>query len=1053
MIHCYKYRYIGLIGACCLFAFSQPGFAQQPAQDTTKTIVLQNGGVNGDAQNGGISGVVVNEFNEPMAGVMVTVKNSQTTVLTDKKGHFSIAANAGATLVFATKNYYTRELPAKAGAAMAVQLTDAFLQAPQQVDMLYEKIDRSKVLGSVATLYTNQLTTTPASLYVYAFPGQLAGVYTSQTKGFTSFNLSDVSSPAIIGQTLVNPSSNNNRTTDNAEIALSIRGQQAITVIDGVQREISSIDPESIQSISVLKDGLSTMMLGNNSSHPVILVTTRRGELGRPHISFTAQSGVQQSLSMPKPLPAYQYAYLLNETLANDGKPALYSAADFAAYRNHTDPVGHPDVNWFNTLLRNTAPISDYKLNVNGGTNVASYSVSLGYFDQEGIFKENPHSTYETNNSLKRYIINSDIGVQVNKNLNVDLQLFGRVQDTREPGSDYNAILQSIFNTPNNAYPIYNPNGTFAGNNIGGNKGPYSNNLMSMAQYSGYTQNQTNDILANLDLTYDLNGLLKGLTLKGKGNLSYQSITGLDRSLQNPTYGYKDSAYTAYGQTLSQNNAFHTVFTSRQSYAQGSLNYDRKFNLSSVNVQALYDRKSIVANYDLASTTTNVGLRGNYDYDGKYFVSATAVESGNNRYPPGDRWGFFYGGGLGWEMARERFMHDNVSWISGWKWRATYAKTANANIDVNSALYYAYSQTYNSDNPGKVYLAGTGYSLQYYQYESSLANPYITWESGQKFDAGTDISFMKDHLQLTFDYYHDLYTNVLGYRGNSIALLGTAYPLENIGKNLYHGLELTLTYKNNIGNFNYFVTANGNLAYSKIVYSDELKTPYPWNARTGLPVTGTFYGYTAEGLYKDAADVASSPHIAGYTPQPGDIKYKDLNKDGVIDNFDQSTIGGTKPLTFYGVTLGGNYKGFNVSLVFQGVANRQMSVMYNTIDNYGLDANTTNAQVYQSATGRWTPETAGTATLPRLAVSAATNNQVFSTFYLKNGDYMRLRNAEIGYSLPYSVLRRMRISGLKIFFDGENLFTIAGFKGVDPEVAPGAYPIQRVVTAGVSIKL
>jgi TonB-linked SusC/RagA family outer membrane protein len=1034
----YWYYNICLIAVISLWALPQTTFAFQSSKDTI-------------SHPGWANGTVISEFNEPLAGVKVSAGNSSTTVFTDRKGYFEIDVPVGSTLLFTRQGYYLKE--AKAGQRMTVQLTEHFLKSPKQVDMLYERVDRSNVLGSVATVYTNQLTTTPASLYVYAFPGQLAGVYTKQNSGFTSFNVSEISSASIIGQTLVNANSNNNRSTDNSEISLSVRGQSPVTVIDGVQREISSIDPESIESISVLKDGLSTLLLGNNSSHPVILVTTKRGEIGRPHITFTALRGIQQPLGMPKPLPAYQYAYLLNETLISDGKPALYTADDFNAYKQHTDPYGHPDVNWFKTLLRDNSPISNYKLNVNGGSSVARYSVSLSYFDQEGIFKTSPAVNYSTNNSLKRYIINSDVAVQVNKNLNVDLQLFGRVQNTREPGNDYTGLLSAIYSTPNNAYPVYNPNGSFGGNNIGGNTGPYSNNLLSRAQFSGYTQNNTNDILANVDLNYNLNSVLQGLSAKLKGNLSYQSITALDRSLQNPSYAYIDSSYVIYGATVSQNNIFRTVFTSRQSYAQFSLNYERTFNKSSVNAQALYDRKSIVANYDLASNTTNAGIRAGYDYDQKYFINATLIGSGNNRYPPGSQWGLFYGAGLGWEMGREDFIRDHLSWISGWKWRATYAKTGNANIDLNSALYYAYSQTYSSSNNNKNYQVGTGYTNVYYQYEGTLANPYITWEKGSKFDVGTDISFMHDHLQLTADYYHDVYSGILGFRGNSIALLGTAYPPENIGKNLYQGAELSLTYNNHIGNFNYFVTANGNLAYSKILFSDELATPYAWNRRTGLPVSGTFYGYTALGLYQHAEDAASSAHIAGYTPQPGDIKYKDLNGDGVIDNFDQSTIGGDKPLAFFGLTMGANYKGFNFSVVLQGVANRQISVENNVIGHFGLDFSTTNGQAYTSTTGRWTPETADWATLPRLAVSAANNNSMFSTFYLKNGNYVRLRNAEIGYSLPYSLLKRMRISGLKIFMDGENLFTIAGFKGMDTEVMPYSYPIQRVVSAGISIKL
>jgi hypothetical protein len=314
---------------------------------------------------------------------------------------------------------------------------------------------------------------------------------------------------------------------------------------------------------------------------------------------------------------------------------------------------------------------------------------------------------------------------------------------------------------------------------------------------------------------------------------------------------------------------------------------------------------------------------------------------------------------------------------------------------------------------------------------------------------------LNNHFQITADYYHDRYFDVLGYRGNTIALLGTPYPLENIGINLYQGGELTLTYKNNAGDFNYFVTGNINLQASKIVYEDELNSPYPWTRQTGNPVSGVIYGYTAEGLYQTAADAATAPHIAGYTPEPGDIKYKDLNGDGVINQFDESAIGGTKPLIFFGLNPGINYKGFSLTVLIQGVTNRQIYTGNNNIvDQFGLDYSTINAQAYVSATGRWTPETASIATLPRLAVSAYNNNGLISSFYVKSGDYLRLKNAELGYTFPYSITQRLRVAGLRVFVNGENLATLAGFKGIDPEETNmGAYPVQRVINAGLTVKL
>lgn len=1023
-------------------------------------VAQQDTTVKATVHPGWASGIVLDEYSQPLKGGKIQIKGKAGFTTSDAAGQFQIDAAPGATLVFSYPDHVVREVTIKNNGKITVKLDDNYLRNPQNIDILYGTQKKESELGAISTLYTNQLTTTPASLFVYAFPGQLAGVYTQQQSGFTSFHTASISSPSVIGQNLVNTASNNNSTSDNSEMTVTVRGQTPITVIDGVQREISSIDPESIESISVLKDGLSTILLGINSSRPVVLVTTKRGEAGKPRITFTAETGLQKSLSLPTPLPAYQYAYLINETLTSDGKLPQYSAADFNAYRDHTDPTGHPDVNWFKTILTDYAPMTQYKLNVNGGSNVAKYSISLGYFDQAGIFNTASDVPYNTNNDLSRYIINSDVGVQVNKNLNVDLQLFGRVQTTTEPGGNngggYTSVLNSLYNTPNNAYPVRNPDGSFGGSIIGGNTGPYSNNLLSQTEYSGYIQNLTDDILANLDLNYNLNSVLKGLTAKLKGNLSYQSITALNRSLQNPSFILnKDSTYSQYGAIVAQSNVFNTAYTSRQSFGQAALNYDRQFGKSQVNAIALYDSKSLVTNYDLPEVVTDIALKGTYNYDGKYFAEAAVNRSGNNRYPPGHQFGTFYAAGLGWQMGKETFIKDNFSWIDSWKWRGTYARTGNGNIAQQASLYYAYQQTYSNNNFNKQYQIGTGYVTNYYWYEDALANPYITWESADKIDFGMDISLFKDKFLITADYYHDRYFNVLGLRGNSVALLGAPYPLENIGINLYQGAELSLTYQDHTGNFNYFVTGNINLQASKIVYQDELNSPYPWTRQTGNPVNGVIYGYTAQGLYQTAQDAATSPHIAGYVPQAGDIKYKDLNGDGVINQFDESAIGGTKPIVFYGLNPGFSYKGFSLSVIIQGVTNRQIYVGYNNVaTQFGLDYSTINQQAYAGATGRWTPETASIATLPRLAVSAYNNNGLTSSFYVRSGNYLRIKNAEVGYTFPVSVTQKLRLAGLRVFVNGENLATLAGLKGIDPEeTSMTAYPVQRVINAGITVKL
>jgi TonB-linked SusC/RagA family outer membrane protein len=1038
MANCYFKKYFA--GFVILMLFSvKSSFAV--LQDTTAKSVNHVHGV--------VTGIVIDEYNRPVNGAQVYVKGNSVVFTTDITGHFEIKADIGSTLIFKYTGHNVAEINIKDGKELTVRLLDTYLQSPDKVDVLYDKIDQSAQLGSVAAIYTNQLTTTPASLYLYALPGQLPGLYTQQVSGFAAAQTTAQTQNGLFSNVITG---HNVAPNDNSEINLRIRGQNAITVIDGVQRELSSIDPESIESVSVLKDGLSTILLGINSSSGILLVTTKRPTIGAPRISFTAETGIQQSLSLPTPLPAYQYAYLYNEALQNDGKAPIYTAADFNAFKNHTDPTGHPDVNWFKTILNNYSPLTNYKLNVNGGTQAARYTISLSYMDQGGIFKTASSVPYNTNNDLNRYVINSDLSVDVTPKFKVDLQLFGRIQQGTEPGAGYGNILQTLYSLPNNAYPVYNPNGSFGGTSF------YPNNLLAQSENSGYIQTNSHDVLANLDIKYDMSSFLKGLSFRAKGNLSIESQTVLNRSLQNQSYLYtaKDSSYAAVGTTVSQSNSFSTITSARYAFGQGALNYDRSFGKNNVTAMLLADYRSVVLTFDLPEITNNRAFKVGYNYDGKYFIEGAINNSGYNRYPPGNQFGIFYAGGIGWQMGKEAFIKDNLTWIDSWKWRADYGKTGNANIDNYG--YYGYEQTYSGTYSS--YPQGTDRSRGAGLTADPLANPNISWENAHKIDIGTDISLFKNHLKITADYYHDKYYDLLQVRGNSIALLGTSYTAENLGINLYKGGELTLTYSNNLGNFNYFVTGNISIEASKVLYSDEEPSPYPWVRHTGQPVTAIF-GYTALGFFQNAQDAAHSATTVGYTAQPGDIKYKDLNNDGVINQFDLSPIAGTKPLIYFGTTLGFNYKGFSFSAILQGVTNRQVSIGDNAYSGFigeGAFGNQYVGQGYTVLNSRWTPETASSALLPRLSLGNL-NNTSLSSFDIKSGNYLRLKNAEIGYSLPEQFCKKLKLVGIRVFANGENLLTVTGFKGQDPEVYYGdplnynPYPIQRVFNAGVTIKL
>jgi TonB-linked SusC/RagA family outer membrane protein len=1030
-----------------------------------------------------MKGTVVDDYGVPVQGATVHIKGEKAGRVTGQDGAFELPATPGAVLVIEYPGYNTMEIKAKSNRPLFVRLSAHYLQqmvapristvatgdtiyipgkSPSTLNVLYGQTNASSFLGSISTVGSNALSTTPASSYTYALPGRLAGLNVIQTSGFYTPLINSLTSRDIFVGNIPNNTSGAGP-TDNTEFNIQLRGHNAsfgqspIVVIDGVQRELYSLDPESISSVSVLKDALSTILLGQNSARGALIVTTKQPVAGPPRVDFTAETGVQTPLQLPKPLPAYQYAYLLNEALLNDGKPPAYTAADFAAYRNQTDPIGHPDVNWYNTILRDHSGINRYNLNVTGGGATARYVIGLNYMNQNGMFVTSDANSYNTNAQLKRYMINSRIDIDVNKNFNAQLQLVGRLQDGNQPGATTATILQGLLTTPNNAYPIYNPNGSFGGNVN------YTQNLMAQTIASGYMADHLHDVLVNLDLNYKFDNWVKGWWAKAKGNISVQEASNQDRSKQAPVFSQSisatgDTAYHRFGSTINQVNNFTNTSWARYRFVQLSTGYDRQFGDHAISAMLLFDQKNVLLNYDIPSELTNYAGKATYNYKEKYFAEGALNYSGYNRYAPGHQYGLFYAGGVGWNMAKENWMQSLSGWLDQLKLRVTYGRTGNANVDNYG--YYIWRQHYQQvagTYPiGSNYPNGAGLAEQGNPGSQVLANINATWERADKLDAGIDLAFFHNRLSLTADYYHERYFDVMQTRGRSIALIGANYPPENIGIDLYQGGELTLTWQDRIGSLNYFFTGNASMQQSKVIFMDEQYQPYSWNVHTGHPV-GQRYGLIADGLFQTGAEAAAAPTIAGYTPHAGDIKYKDLNNDGVIDQFDVAPIGKERPMIYYGLTAGINYKGIEASVLLQGVANREEYTGNGYLDAGFQGQNNGYSQAYVQALGRWIPETATMATYPRLTAGGNGYNYAplfqSNSYFLQNGNYIRIKNVNIGYNLPYVWIRKLKLRGIKVFANAQNLFTHAAYKGIDPEVPFPSYPMQKVINTGITVKL
>ena len=992
------------------------------------------------AQQATAKGTVVDEYGRPLSGVSIKAKRSNASAASDADGKFSIQVQSKDKLLLFLSGYNAASVNVdNASTTIVAKLTPDYKNQNDTINVLYETKPASKILGSVSSIYTNELTSTPAPLYAYALAGRLPGLYTQQTRGWEGTNNTGLLTPDVDGLYYPYDSKGLKGPNDNTEINLRLRGQAPVTIVDGVQRDIYTIDPENIESVSVLKDALSTILLGQRSSRGVILVTTKKPVSGKPHLSFTAQTGTQTPLSLPDPLSSYQYAYLYNEAQSNEDNQLSYTPDDFQSYKDHSDQYGHPDVNWFNTILKKNSPISRYSLNVTGGGSAARYHIGLGYLGDDALFRgSNPD--YETNATIKRYSVNSNVNVDVTKYFNAKLQLFARVQEDNQPGGGTDAIISQMYTTPNNAYPLFNPDGSFGGTQS------YQRNLFAQLTQSGYIENYTRDIFSNLELNYKFDQFVPGLWAKVQSNISVYAANSTNRSAGVPSFKFSvgqsgDTTYNRYGSPSDQVNNFNLTYSAQFWYLQGAIGYSRSFNKNNFSGKIFYDRNESIYNFDLPETNQDIAATASYDVDGKYFAEAAINYSGNDRYPPGSQFGMFYAGGIGWNITNENFFKNSNSlkWINNLKLRATYGKTGNDNVG-----YYTWRESYQLDVVVPTYPIGISRASQAVTQQTTLANPNVTWEKADKFNGGLDLALFKNKFLITADYYSDKYYDLLQTRGKQTTIIGIGYPAENLGINRYSGIELSTTFQDNYKVFNYSISGNVSFEKSKIIYSNEIVEKYPWNVRTGQPVGMTF-GYIADGLIQTQKEAETSAHPAGYTLQPGDIKFKDLNNDGLIDQYDQTAIGEEKPLVYYGVTGSISYKGFDIMLLLQGVANRKYIL---TDNSFGFGSQ----QGYSYITGRWTPETGTASTFPRLTPGGNPNNDATSTYWQRNGDYFRIKNAQIGYTVPFKLTSRLKLQTIRIFANGLNLFTNAQFSRVDPEVYGQVYPIQRVINFGINIK-
>ncbi len=824
-------------------------------------------------------------------------------------------------------------------------------------------------------------------------------------------------------------------------------GTGLFIVIDGFQSTeayFQQLTPQEIESITLLKDASATAIYGSKGANGVLLITTKRGTSDKIKINFSIQSGFQQPLRLPEFLGAYDYATLYNEALVNDGKSPFYTPMDLEAYKMGNDPIFHPDVDWYGTILRKAAPITNYNFTASGSNEYFRYFVLLNVLDDRSLYRKAGNvSDFSKNGTYTRYNFRTNIDVKLSKRLQGAVTLGGTIEDKTNPGTSENTsgMFDLMSSIAPNAFPVYVSTGMYGGNSM------YSNPLGDLMQ-TGYTSYNGRSLQAIFQLKGDLGFITPGLSVNGAVGFNTYFKSYSKKSRQYARYSVdRDNAdeiiYTTYGQNTSLAGDESSSSQWRDYSLQASLNYNRTFN-GLHNIDAIYlgsYNDYVVTGTDLSYKNIAMGGRVTYSYDKRYIGEFSFGYNGTENFPKGHRFGFFPAGSLGWILSNEAFLKGNPI-LNYLKLRASYGIVGNDNI---GGIRYMFDQYYD----GYGYHLGNSNNVQDGLVQGKLANPDVTWEKEKKFNVGFEATLV-NKIDVSFDYFIQKRSNILSQPYRTVPdYLGISRPDINIGKVDNKGLETSIRY-NGIGkkDLTYFVETSLWYAKNKVVYNAEAIQENEYLYGTGR-IVGQPFVLEAIGFFKDEDDILKSPTQTFTDVRPGDIKYKDQNKDGKIDSNDYYPIGYTSmPQITLGLHGGITFKGLDMDIFFQGAANRTVycgGKYYHAFQNDG--------KVSSIALGRWTPETAETATYPRLSSENNLNNYQASSFWQKNGNFLKLRSLEIGYTLPFQLSRKINLEKVRIFANGTNLFSLDHMDGfTDPETMSG-YPALRTISFGLSIQL
>ena len=987
-----------------------------------------------------VTGRVIDSVkNTAVVGASVTITGTASSTLTNTDGDFIINAAVGQTLSISHVGYETLTLGITDDPLPVLKLSQLPQEMSDVVVVGYGQQKKVSVVASISTMKATGLRQTPAANIGIALAGRLPGLSVLQRSGVPGGEAMEF---YIRGRSTVN-------------------GQQPLMLVDGVERDFTALDPREVETISILKDASATAVYGVRGANGVIMVTTRRGHVGKPDIDVTVEQSWQAPTRLPEMTNAYDYAVLRNQVETQNGRDPIYDAAALEHYRTGDFQALYPTRDFIHEFMKDAFPMRRVNVNVSGGSEKMRYFTTVGYLSQDGIFKTEKFSEYDYDPASKATRVNfrSNFDIDINSSLKMFLNVSGYMQKKNDPVvvpnngtylndvNAYSVVLGSLISTPNNYHNDLTPDGEVLSTPLKG--GNINNVPYGMLNRSGFRNTLTNQVTATLGAEQQLDFITKGLSAKVVASYDATAINQQVRQRTYQLYEAKaspdnpDSVIYEPTGTMTNSTLSDAQYQSQWNLLNidASFNYVRSFGDHDVTGMLLFNRYQRVINIELPYNYIGYVGRATYGYKNKYLAEVNFGYNGPEQFAPGHKMGFFPSFSAGWVMTNEPFIKEAAPWLSFAKLRASYGQVGNDNMN---GARFAFLTLWNGG------------------YESQIGNDQLQWEKANKFNLGLETRLFRN-FSLDADVFYERRNNILisatglvptGMFGTGGVDVSGIIPKVNAGEIENKGFELVGGYQKNLGsNMRIDVRLNGAYNRNKVLYMSEVLLPesYAYRLRSTGYRLGQPFGYVTAGFFNTQEDIDNwyDQSGIGATPKLGDLKYKDLNGDGVITEEDQAPIGNPEvPAWTFGGAFSFQFKGFDFSMLWQGVAGRSYLLTGQRIwETYNFN------EWHKEAWSQERYDAGLPITYPRLD-PGSNASKLTSDFWLVDGSYVRLKNLEVGYTLNKMISGKVGAKSVRIYANGLNLLTFDRYpvKYQDPEQNNELlYPVFKAYNIGLNV--